>query len=131
RIEQISWHPKADLIYFTAGNKGTTSIYCVGVNADDVEHVEGEDCHLLEYVINKAGDKICFISTNTTNLTEIFLHDLSSKKIRQITNNSGSLLQHCELQEATTFWFKSFDDMQIQGWLIKPAQFNPAQKYPV
>ncbi|MCW3115711.1 MAG: family peptidase, partial [Segetibacter sp.] len=96
RIEQISWHSKADVIYFTAGNEGTTSIYSVGINADDVEHVEGEACHILEYAINKAGDKICFIRTDTTNLTEIFLHDLSSKISRQITNNSGRLLQHCQ-----------------------------------
>lgn len=131
RIEQISWHPKADVIYFTAGNEGTTAIYRVAVNADHVEHVEGKDCRILEYSINKAGDTICFISTDTTHLGEIFLHGLSSNTSRQISNNSNLLLQRCQLQKAEPFWFRSFDQQNIQGWIIKPAAFNPGEKYPM
>ncbi|MDB5280820.1 MAG: peptidase prolyl oligopeptidase active site domain protein [Ferruginibacter sp.] len=131
RIEQISWHPKADEIYFTAGSEGTTAIYKAGINAGDAEHVEGKDCHILEYAISQAGDTMCFISTDTTHLTEIFLHNSGTKTSRQVTNNSNSLLQQCHIQEAKTFWFKSFDDKHIQGWVIKPANFNAAEKYPL
>ena len=131
RIEQISWHPQGKDVYFTAGSEGTTAIYKVAIAAGDAEHVEGEDCHILEYAINAAGDAICFISTDTTHLTEIFLHNLSTKISHQLTSNCGSLLQNCQLQEANTFWFKSFDETDIQGWLIKPANFNKVEKYPL
>ncbi|MCW3120966.1 MAG: peptidase prolyl oligopeptidase active site domain protein, partial [Flavipsychrobacter sp.] len=131
RIEQISWHPQGEVIYFTAGNKGTTAIYKVAVDTNTVEHVAGENCHILEYAINKAGDTLCYISTDTSHLTEIFLYELGSNINRQITNNSNLLLQKCHLQEAETFWFKSFDEVEIQGWIIKPAQFNSQQKYPL
>jgi len=131
RIEQISWHPQANGIYFTAGSEGTTAIYKVGINAGDVEHVEGEDCHILEYTINQAAGTICFISTDTTHLTEIFLHDVNTKASYQVTNYSGRLLQHCKIQEANTFWFKSFDDTDVQGWVIKPAGFDLGKKYPL
>ena len=131
RIEQISWHPQDDVVYFTAGSEGTTAIYRVGINADDVEHVEGEDCHILEYAISHRGGFICFTSTDTTHLTEIFIHELPTKISRQVTNNSDSLLQHCQLQEAKTFWFKSFDDLDVQGWLMKPAHLKTGEKYPL
>lgn len=131
KIEQISWHPQANGIYFTAGSEGTTAIYKVGINGEEAEHVEGEDCHILEYTINQAGSTICFISTDTTHLTEIFLHDVNTKVSQQLTNNSDALLQHCLIQEAKTFWFKSFDDADVQGWLIQPANFNAAKKYPL
>ena len=131
RIEQISWHPQANGIYFTAGSEGTTAIYKAGINGEEAEHVEGEDCHILEYAINQAADTICFISTDTTHLTEIFLHNLTTKVSHQVTNNSESLLQHCNIQEATTFWFKSFDDTDVQGWLIEPAGFDLTKKYPL
>ncbi|WP_297814416.1 S9 family peptidase [Segetibacter sp.] len=130
RIEQISWHPQSQEIYFTAGNKGTTAIYKVAVDTNNVEHVVGEASHILEYAISKAGDKICYISTDTTHLTEIFLHDVSLNKNRQITDNSNTLLQKCHLQESETFWFKSFDDLEIQSWIVKPAQFDAEKKYP-
>lgn len=131
RIEQISWHPQADSLYFTAGNEGTTAIYKVGITTGYVEHVVGEDRHILEYQINKTADTICFISTDTTHLTEIFLLNISTKISQQVTNNSDHLLQHCHLQEATAFWFTSFDELNVQGWLIKPAGFKKGEKYPL
>lgn len=131
RIEQINWHPKQEAIYFTAGNKGTTSIYKISVITNSIELIVGDNCHILEYALNKADDTVCYISTDTTHLTEIFFYNESSKTNHQFTWNSDKLLQKCLLQNAETFWFKSFDHTDIQAWLIKPGQFDPAQKYPL
>lgn len=131
RIEQLAWHPEKPIIYFTAGNKGTTAIYTVSVETNAINKVAGEDCHILEYSLDKTGKNICYISTDTTHLTEIFLYNSVNNITTQITNNNGHLLQKCLMQPAETFWFKSFDGLQIQGWLIKPALFEPAKKYPL
>lgn len=131
RIEQLAWHSKERIIYFTAGDKGTTAIYHVSVITGAIETVVGKNNHILEYSLDKTGENICYISTDTTHLTEIFLYNQAEKITTQITNNGSQLLQKCLQQPAETFWFKSLDDLQIQGWLIKPAQFDPAQKYPL
>lgn len=131
RVEQISWHPQADEVYFLSGSEGTTAIYKVAINGGNPVHVEGKDCHILEYAINPAGNIICFTSTDTTHLNEIFLHNLSTNVSNRITNNSGKLLHYCQMQEANTFWFKSFDDTDVQGWLMKPGKFEAGQKYPM
>jgi dipeptidyl aminopeptidase/acylaminoacyl peptidase len=131
RIEQIRWSPGGHEVYFTAGNEGTTAIYRIAVDAEHIEHVEGRDCRILEYAINKAGDEICFVRTDSTHPAEIFLHQLNAHTNRQVTRNSEHLLNTCDLQQAESFWFVSFDEKNVQGWLIKPAQFNPQQKYPL
>jgi len=131
RIEQISWHPAAQLVYFTAGDKGTTAIYNVSIIDNTIKLIAGQDCHILEFVINKAGDTIVYTSTDTTHLTEIFVITLDRSIARQLTRNSSSLLQKCDLQKSVTFWFKSFDGLNIQGWLVEPSDFNPARKYPL
>lgn len=131
RVEQLTWHPEKPIIYFTAGDRGTTAIYHVSVITGAIKTVAGKNNHILEYSIDETGDKICYISTDTTHLTEIFLYNQSENITTQITNNSNLLLQKCLLQPAETFWIKSFDDLQIQGWLMKPAQFDPGEKYPL
>ncbi len=131
RIEQATWHPERPIVYFTAGDKGKTSIYSVSVIDNKIEMITGENSHILEFNLDRSGENICYISTNTTHLTEIFFYSESLKIIKQFTNNSSSLSQKCLLQEAETFWFKSFDELIIQGWLIKPAHFDPAKKYPL
>ncbi|WP_018615201.1 S9 family peptidase [Segetibacter koreensis] len=131
RIEQINWHPKAEGIYFTAGDKGTTAIYSVCIIDNAITLVVGEKCHILEYTVSKSGDTVCYTSTDTTHLTEIFLHAIDRNITRQLTNKSSSLLEKCLLQHAESFWFKSFDNLDVQGWLIKPSHFDPARKYPL
>jgi dipeptidyl aminopeptidase/acylaminoacyl peptidase len=131
RIEQISWHPKANKLFFTAGSEGTTAIYRVAINSEHVEHIEGEDCKVLDYAINSAGDEICFVSVESNRPTEIFIHNLNSRTSRQITGINDLLLTRFSAQPAEPFWFSSFDEKDIQGWVIKPAQFNPQVKYPL
>lgn len=131
RIEQISWHPLRNEIYFTAGNKGTTAIYKVFVGTGEIEKVIGEDCHILEYNISKSGKHIFYTATDTTHLTEIFRYSNEQKTSAQLTGNSNQLLSSCSLQTASTFWFTSFDNLPVQGWLIKPVAFEETRIYPL
>ena len=131
RVEQVRWHPGSELIYITAGDRGTTSIYSVEVGEPAVKHIVGEKCHILEFSLDKTGDQIYYTSTDTTHLTEIFSYDTVAQVNRQLSNNSELLLSDCRLQQAEEFWFKSFDETSVQGWIIKPADFNPQQKYPL
>ncbi|RYY69866.1 MAG: S9 family peptidase [Chitinophagaceae bacterium] len=131
RIEQLSWHPDSRSIYFTAGNMGITAIYMVVIANAKIEKIIGENGRVLEYSINTNGDAICFVSTGSSQLTEIFLHDNVNHITRKITNNSDALLGVCRLQNPEPFWFKSFDGTDIQGWVIQPANFDPQQKYPL
>jgi dipeptidyl aminopeptidase/acylaminoacyl peptidase len=130
RVEQIAWHPSGEVIYFTAGNHGTTPIYCVTLNGGSVEHVTGERCHIHGYSISTNGDRISFISNDPTHLTEVFIYNLSNQTSRQITDNSKVLQDKC-LQDAESFWCESFDGTQIQGWIVKPANFVGTKTYPL
>lgn len=131
RIEQITWHPQKQLIYFTAGNKGATAIYNVSVIDGLIQKVVGENCRILEYALSKTGDIICYISTDSTHLTEVFLYYQTSNLNSQFTNNSKKFSESFLLQAPETFWFKSFDNTEIQGFLIKPVHFESNQKYPL
>ncbi len=131
RIEQINWHPKGEFVYFTAGDKGTTAIYKVAVGTRDIQKVVGENCHILEYAISKTGNTICYTSMDSRHLTEIYLYDEALQVTQQVTKNNERLLRKCCLQQAESFWFKSFDDLEVQGWIMKPIPFHPQQQYPM
>ncbi len=131
RIEQISWHPEKATVYFTAGDKGTTAIYSVTVATGDIDTIMGEGCHILEYRFDKTGDHIVYTNTDTTHPAEVFVYNQTSDTTIQFTHLNDSFLQKVQLQNAETFWFKSFDDSDIQGWLIKPVMVEENQTYPL
>lgn len=131
RIENIQWHPKDNCIYFTAGNHGATALYRVIILSGKIETVIGGKCHILEYSISAEGGKIAYLSTNIMHPPEIFLLQRNQQDIIKITNQNEDLVNKRSLQDAEEFWFKSFDETSVQGWIMKPAIFNTHQTYPL
>jgi dipeptidyl aminopeptidase/acylaminoacyl peptidase len=130
-VEQPTWHPQEAAIYFTAGNSGTTAIYKADMTTGTISIVAGKENHILEYHLSENGNQLTYIATHTTQLTEIFIADLLTATCRQLTTNSSQLTEQCLLQEAAAFWCESVDGTAVQGWLIKPALFDPARQYPL
>ncbi len=53
-------------------------------------------------------------------------------KERRLTELNKELLDFRELGAVETIWYNSsFDDRRIQGWLVKPPDFDAAKKYPL
>ena len=51
---------------------------------------------------------------------------------RRITKVNQDLLGHKTLGEVEEFWYESsYDGQKVQGWVIKPPQFDPNKKYPL
>lgn len=53
-------------------------------------------------------------------------------EIERLTQVNKDLFGHKTLGDVEEFWFESsYDGKQIQGWLIKPPNFDPDKKYPL
>jgi len=86
---------------------------------------------VTEYFISNDGKKIIYVHTDTIHLTDIFIYDIKDFSNLRLTDTRVELLDKCILQPAETYWFKSFDETDVQGWIIKPAHFNENKKYPL
>jgi dipeptidyl-peptidase-4 len=79
----------------------------------------------LKYFINY------FTNLETPNL--ITLHDQTGKLIRTLEDNSKlkTLLKEYSISKKEFFSFKTPEGTDLNGWMIKPADFDPTKKYPV
>ncbi|MCR4395533.1 MAG: S9 family peptidase [Candidatus Saccharicenans sp.] len=50
---------------------------------------------------------------------------------RELLDVNADVLDGVKLGEVEELWYKSPDGLDIQGWLIKPAEFEPGKKYPL
>lgn len=130
RTDQIRWHPNAPLIYFTAGNEGATAVYCVSLSGEIQPIVQGA-FHVSEYSLSTAGEDLVFVKTDVAHPPELFLHRQRDNTTLQITHQNASVNSQCIFSDAEMFWYASFDQTRIQGWIIKPSLFYPAEKYPL
>jgi dipeptidyl aminopeptidase/acylaminoacyl peptidase len=131
RVENVQWHPHENAIYFTAGNKGALPLYRLSITAEEIEMVIGNECHIPEYSFDAEGSKLAYLRTDIAHPSEIFFKDIHQPVGEKITDQNDTLLQRCRLQHADEFWFASFDETSVQGWIMKPSVFDDSKTYPL
>jgi len=53
------------------------------------------------------------------------------KQLITLTRMNAGLLEGRKIGDVEEIWYDSVGGMKIQGWIVKPPDFNPAKKYPL
>ena len=73
---------------------------------------------------------MAFVNSSPAALPEVFVSDVAKFAPRALTNMSEQAKQFTLGTREVISW-KSQDGAEIEGVLIKPADFDPAKKYPL
>jgi dipeptidyl-peptidase-4 len=71
--------------------------------------------------------------SNVTTPLLVTLHEISGKQIRVLEDNKAlkSVIAEKKIPQKEFFTFKTSEGIELNGWMIKPLNFNPNTKYPV
>src|SRR5204862_4720449 len=82
--------------------------------------------------------KIAATLSTQTNIGDIFMIGgdgarrlQPSETPRQITRVNDELFKDIQQSQPEEIWYKSFDGKNIQGWILKPPDFDASKKYPL
>ena len=131
RVEKIAWHPDGDSIFFTAGNQGAIPLYRVLLHSHEIETVITGKFQVTDFSVDITGEKIAYLKTDSKNPPEIFRYGKTEGKVMQVTRMNTALVDRFSFPEAEEFRFRTFDETEVQGWLLPPAGFKPERTYPL
>ena len=131
RITEISWLPAGDGVLFTAGDRGAIHIFKGGLADSLPTLLVGGPAQSRAPSVDPKAARLVFVRSETARPPEVYLEDLGSGRERALTSLNEALRREVALQDAETFWFRSFDGTAVQGWLMKPVGFVPGSKYPL
>ncbi|MEJ2085977.1 MAG: S9 family peptidase [Acidobacteriota bacterium] len=77
-------------------------------------------------------DRYVYTMTTPNHPADLAVGSKATEQTRRITDLNGAWLRKKALATVEEFGFESaYDGRRIQGWIAKPAQFDPQQKYPL
>lgn len=82
------------------------------------------------YVNDGKNGSIALLRQNMLRPNELFLLDLNTKKLRQLTDVNGKLYENIKLATIESRSIATSDKQQMQTWVIYPPDFDPQKKYP-
>jgi dipeptidyl aminopeptidase/acylaminoacyl peptidase len=129
----LAWAHDGSGLYFTAGEKGSTSVYFAPLQGEMRKLTDGVQ-ELSGLSISDTGQAAVVRSTPTRPgylATFPIGSARNASSWKTLVDVNEDILNGIALSDADEMWFPSRDGLKIQAWLIKPANFQPGRKYPL
>lgn len=125
---------KTKTIFYTASETTATEkdIYSIQTNGSGKKKISIEKgTHAPEFSNGMKNYINTFSSANAPN--SIAVYNAKGKQIRILENNEAltKKMQEFNLSQKELFMFKTTEGIELNAWMIKPQNFDPAKKYPV
>ncbi|MFZ1731816.1 MAG: S9 family peptidase [Bacteroidota bacterium] len=150
-VDEILWTKDGKRLLFTAQDDTYKSLFEVPVGGGDVLRVmkgmlalqyQDRDTVLTvelgtyrhDFRLHPDGERLVFLGERQNYPTEVMSIRYDGKRladVRQLTTTNTALLDSIDMPAPETFTFKSFDGVEVQGWIIVPPGFDVRKKYPM
>jgi dipeptidyl aminopeptidase/acylaminoacyl peptidase len=125
----IDWGP--DGIYFTAFLKGSAHVFRADPATLAIQRITSPDAFFApDASFTPDHHTLASVGALPNHFTEVFISPVRDFAPRYLTNLSGQW-KDFRLTTREVIEWKSADGTPIQGVLIKPADYDPARKYPL
>jgi dipeptidyl aminopeptidase/acylaminoacyl peptidase len=160
-VGSFAWAPSSVRIFFSAEDKGESPIYTIEaepMGTETQEVVRGFDDDIVltrDYTLLftrmsiQAPNEIWFLrSTLDPKFAECDLHPENltaeerkknalacaargKRQVEPLTHSNDRILSQVQMQSLEPFWFTGAHGDKVEGFLVKPPNFDPSKKYPV
>jgi len=130
--------PDSRAVYVATTDRGRDKLYRAELGANGTTTgsptlVVGESNNLA-FSFARDARTVAWVRDATNHPAEVYAATLDGPRasdVRPITRLNDALVAQLSLNPAEDFWFRGAGGDSVQGFLLKPPQWTPGQKYPV
>jgi len=129
-IENIAWSPDSKSIYFTSEDKGEIPIYRIDISKPNQaqEITRGAND---EIQVTQDGKTLVFSRMSAMAPNEVYKLSIGEKVAHQLSHLNDAVLSKVQMSPVESFWFTGAEGAKVQGFLLKPPQYDPMKRFPV
>jgi dipeptidyl aminopeptidase/acylaminoacyl peptidase len=125
----VTWAADGRGLYFNASSEGHRNLY--HTTLDGTVRAITTGAHVLDVSdIDARGTAVGTVSS-PHDPRSLVRFDVRRPEPRTLHATNRGVLDGIRLGEVEEIWYTSVDDWRIQGWIIKPPDFDPSRRYPM
>ncbi|MDH4271747.1 MAG: S9 family peptidase [Candidatus Aminicenantes bacterium] len=126
----VTWAPDGTGVYYGMQESGEANLYFVPLAGTPRPLTKGGQV-LAGFSISRTGQVAATVAT-AYRPSVLFTFSLQKPDaVKELIDVNAEVLADTKLGEQEELRFKSPDGLDLQGWLIKPADFEPGKTYPM
>ncbi len=125
----MTWAEDGSGLYLNVSSEGARNVHFASVDGGVTPVTEGN--HMMSISSIESGLAVGTLSDphSPGDIVSFRLGDPGN--VARLTDVNDDVLAGVALGEVEEVWYKSVEDYDIQGWIIKPPDFDPSKKYPL
>jgi dipeptidyl aminopeptidase/acylaminoacyl peptidase len=127
----LEWSDDGRSLYFETGVKGENHLFRVDVTEKSISQVTAGPRAVRAVDFNFNMKTMVYLSNDFKHLDDVYVSDLNGRNERRLTNLNEGLWKQLQLADVERFIYKSADDWDVDGFLVKPINWEGGKKYPV
>lgn len=126
----VGWAADESGVYFNAQVRGTSNLYFAPVEGE-VRPVSSGNHMLSVSSVSEGGVAVGVVTSYHApgDLVAFAVED--PERITVLHRTNASVRDQVRFGEVEEVWYGSTDGLDIQGWIVKPPDFDPGRKYPL
>jgi dipeptidyl aminopeptidase/acylaminoacyl peptidase len=125
----LTWAHDNTGIFFNVQDMGGSNVHFAPLRGSHRAVTQGK--HLVSLSsLSKAG-VAAGVWSDAKNPGDVASFSLLNPRPALLTNVNGDVLSTVKLGDVEEIGYTSVDDFRIQGWIVKPPDFDPGKKYPL
>ena len=143
-IDEFIWTPDSQSLLYASGYEGGENVFVASLNGDDgnplmgVLQGEGE---IGDIRLTGSGARLIGTKMTVDSPSEVFADDLTHPHPGHMTSEWGGeeaithqndfLVNQLSLSKLESYSFNGAEGAKVQGFIVRPPNFDPKKKYPV
>lgn len=130
--DNLMWSGDGDGVYFIAEDKGTNNLHFASTKGGAARQITTGNHQFISSNMSRNGIVVGTLS-DASQPGDVVVFNVKQNKLpaRKLTDVNGDLLEGRKLGAVEEIWYESVGGMRVQGWIVKPPDFNPSKKYPL
>jgi dipeptidyl aminopeptidase/acylaminoacyl peptidase len=129
-VGSLHWDADSDGVYFTAGDQGTMNVHRASVDGELRQVTSGT--HMLGLSSMARGEIAVGIRSAPHDPPDVVSYRMGDGSAHtRLTHVNDDVLENKRLGDVEEIWYTSTSDTDVQGWIVKPPDFDPDEEYPL
>ncbi len=128
--QDLFWAADNSGIYFTTEDRGSNNVQYIPATGGAMKELTrgAQQINLTSMAANGLAAGTLASATETG---DIITFNIKNPVIKQLTDVNGDLLEGRKLGAVEEIWYDSVGGLKVQGWIVKPPDFDASKKYPL
>ena len=130
--QNVTWAPDNSGVYYSMEQEGEENTWFAPADQGMTPRRVTSGVHVLSSVSFAGNGQAAGVLTSVTRPGVLVAFRLDRPgELRELVDVNADLLADRVLADAEEIRTKSSGGLEVQGWLMKPADFDPSKKYPM